>query len=288
LIKTYYGLTKPGIIRGNLLTAAAGFLLASPGHVRLGLLLATLIGTSLVIASACVVNNYIDREIDAKMTRTKNRAFVKGRIRPRSAGIYAVGLGLPGFVVLGFYTNMLTVFIGLAGWLFYVVIYGIAKRRSVHGTVVGSISGATPVVAGYTAVTGRLDSGAFILFLILVLWQMPHFYSIATYRFNDYGAAGLPVLPVKRGIRKAKLQIMLYITAFIPATALLTIFGYTGYIYLAVVVLLGLSWLWLGWQGFRIGGDKLADERWARKMFFYSLIVISLLSVMIAVGARLP
>jgi protoheme IX farnesyltransferase len=288
LLKTYYNLTKPGIIRGNLLTAAAGFLLASGNHIRLGLLLATLIGTSLVIASACVVNNYIDREIDAKMARTKNRAFVKGLVSARAAGIYAAVLAVAGFLVLGIYVNALTVLVGLIGWVFYVVVYGIGKRRTVHGTVIGSISGATPIVAGYTAAADRLDGAALILFLILVLWQMPHFYAIAMYRFNDYKAAGLPVLPVKKGAYRTKLQIMLYITAFTIAAALLTVFGYTGYIYLTVVMLLGLAWLRLGLLGFRTAGDKAADEKWARKMFFFSLIAILVLSIMIALGGRLP
>jgi protoheme IX farnesyltransferase len=288
LLKTYYNLTKPGIIRGNLLTAAAGFVLASGNHIRLGLLLAALIGTSLVIASACVVNNYIDREIDAKMARTKDRAFVKGLVSARAAGIYAVILAVAGFLMLGIYVNALTVFVGLTGWVFYVVVYGIGKRRTVHGTVIGSISGATPIVAGYTAAADRLDGTALILFLILVLWQMPHFYAIAMYRFNDYKAAGLPVLPVKKGAYRTKLQIMLYIAAFTIAAALLTVFGYTGYIYLAVVLLLGLAWLRLGLQGFRTAGNKAADEKWARKMFFFSLIAILVLSIMIALGGRLP
>jgi protoheme IX farnesyltransferase len=286
-LKTYYLLTKPGIIRGNLLTAAAGFLLASGDDIKLGLLLATLVGTSLVIASACVTNNYIDREIDAKMARTKGRAFVKGLVSARVAAIYSVSLGLAGFLVLAIYVNWLTVMIGLVGWVFYVVVYGVGKRRTVHGTIIGSISGATPITAGYTAASGRLDSGALILFLILVLWQMPHFYAIAMYRFDDYKAAGLPVLPVKQGTQSAKHQIMWYIVAFTAAAALLTLFGYTGYIYLAVVVLLGLSWLYLGLKGLGTD-DKRADKRWARQMFFFSLLAIMVLSIMIAVGGRLP
>lgn len=285
--RTYYLLTKPGIIRGNLLTAAAGFLLASGDDIRLGLLLAMLAGTSLVIASACVANNYIDRAIDAKMARTKGRAFVKGLVSARAAGVYSAILGLSGFLVLAVYVNWLTVLVGLVGWCFYVVVYSIGKRRSVHGTAIGSISGATPVVAGYTAASGRLDGGALILFLILVLWQMPHFYAIAMYRFDDYKAAGLPVLPVERGVRDAKRQIMWYIAAFTLAAASLTLFGYTGYVYLVVVLLLGLGWLRLGLKGLPPAG-KRADGRWARQMFLFSLLVIAVLSLMIAVGGRLP
>ncbi|HZL07692.1 MAG TPA: heme o synthase [Candidatus Dormibacteraeota bacterium] len=283
MIKTYYDLTKPGIIYGNALTAAAGFLLAAAGHVNFGLLVATVAGTCLVIASACVFNNYIDRGIDRKMTRTRRRALVNGTISGRDALVFGTVLGLAGFAVLGFWVNAVVFVIGLVALFDYVVLYGVAKRRSVHGTLVGSIAGAAPVVAGYCAVTGRFDAGALILFLILACWQMPHFYAIAIYRFDDYKAAGLPVLPVKQGLRAAKIQIMLYVIAFIIANGLLTIFGYAGYTYLAVMSALGLAWLGFGLKGFNAADDK----RWARQMFLGSLIIILALSLMLSVGSIL-
>lgn len=284
MFKNYYSLTKPGIIYGNILTAAAGFLLAAKGHVDFGLLLATLAGTALVIGSACVFNNYIDRGIDQKMARTKKRALVAGAVSGRNALIYAAGLSLAGFLALILYTNWLVAAIGLVAFVDYVVLYGISKRRSVHGTLVGAIAGAAPVVAGYCAVTDRLDSGTVVLFLILALWQMPHFYAIAMYRYDDYKAAGLPVLPVKKGLQAAKIQITLYIVAFILACAALTVLGYAGYVYLAVMTSLGLVWLWFGLKGFTAADDR----RWARKMFLYSLIMILSLSVMLSVGSILP
>ncbi|HSX53461.1 MAG TPA: heme o synthase [Patescibacteria group bacterium] len=284
VLKSYYHLTKPGIIYGNLVTTAAGFLLASTGHIDLLLLVETLVGVSLVIASACVFNNYIDRGIDANMARTKQRALVSGKISAQSAIIYATLLGLLGFLILVVYTNPLTVVLGLIAMFVYVVLYGYAKRKSVLGTVVGSIAGALPPVAGYTAVTGSLDGGAALLFLILVCWQMPHFYAIAMYRFDDYKRAKLPVLPVVKGMKAAKVQILLYISAFTLAGALFTIFGYTHIVFLVVVGGLGLSWLYKGIKGFSAEDDK----KWARGMFFYSLIVTLVLSVMLAVGARLP
>ena len=284
MIKTYYALTKPGIIYGNVLTATAGFLLASKGHINGWLLLATVAGTSLVIASACVFNNYIDRGIDAKMARTSKRALVEGTVRGRNAIIYASLLSVAGFTLLIAYTNLLVVVIGLAALFDYVVLYGLAKRRSVHGTLVGSIAGAAPVVAGYCAVTGRIDAGALILFLILASWQMPHFYAIAMYRFDDYKAAGLPVLPVKSGMRATKIQIMLYISAFITANALLSVFGYTGYTYLVIMALLAIIWLRKGAQGFK----KINDKLWGRQMFLFSLIIILSLSVTLSASPLLP
>lgn len=268
-----------------MLSAIAGFLLAAKGHVHPWLLISAVIGTSLVIASACVFNNYIDRGIDVKMARTKKRALVSGTIKGRNALIYATILGVLGFCLLLLYVNVLVAVIGAVGFVDYVVLYGLSKRGSVHGTIVGSISGAAPILAGYAAVTDRIDGGAILLFLILVIWQMPHFYAIATYRLNDYKEAGLPVLPVEKGIRATKVQILLYIIAFIIATLLLTIFGYTGYPYFVVMAIAGLVWLWYGLQGFRTGkGD---DTAWARKMFFISLIVLTAFCLMLSINSVL-
>lgn len=284
MLKTYYALTKPGIIYGNLVTAAAGFFLASRGHINFWLLLATLLGTSLVIASACVFNNYFDRDIDSLMARTKNRAFVKGLVSFRAGITYAIFLGVLGFLVLVRYTNLLTAFVGLIGFFDYVVLYTFLKRSSIYGTIIGSISGATPVVAGYTAVTNHFDVGAALLFLILALWQMPHFYAIGIYRLKDYADAGIPILPVKKGIPETKIQMLFYILAFTVATAALTVFGYTGYTYLVTVLFLSLAWLWLDVRGFR----STNDQAWARKMFLFSLVIIFAFSIMISVGGVLP
>ncbi len=284
MIKSYYALAKPGIIYGNAITVAAGFFLASKGNINFWLLLVTLTGISLVIASACVFNNYIDRDIDSLMVRTKKRALVTGLISVRDAMLYATFLGLAGFLVLAVYSNLLTVFVVLAGFVDYVIFYGIFKRRSVYGTIVGSIAGATPIVAGYTAVSNQFDAGAVILFLILVFWQMPHFYAIGIYRSDDYQAAQLPILPIKEGIQKTKIHILLYIVAFTIAAAMLTVFGFTGYIYLITVLSLSLAWLWLGIKGFKADNDK----RWARKMFLFSLVLLLSVSALMSAGILLP
>lgn len=285
MIKTYYTLTKPGIIYGNLLIATGGFLLASNGRIRASLLLAILVGTACIIASACVCNNYLDRIIDAKMSRTKKRALVQGLISTRSALLFATSLGLLGIVILAAFTNPVTLGIGLAAFLGYVVLYGLAKRRSVHGTLVGSLPGAASIVAGYSTVTGRLDLGALLLFLIMVTWQMPHFYAIALYRLKDYQTANLPVLPAIRGVAATKRQIVLYIVAFMATCSLLTSYGYAGYTFLAIMLLLGLRWLQLGTQGFR---PDAQDTPWARQMFFFSLIMLLTLAAMLSLNAWIP
>jgi heme o synthase len=284
MLKTYLWLTKPGIIVGNLITAAAGFLLASKNDVDIWLLLATLSGTTLVIAAGCVYNNFIDRGIDKKMARTKNRALANGTISGRHALSYATLLAMLGFMILALGTNTLTVSVGFTGLFFYVVAYGIWKRRSPFGTVVGSVAGATPILAGYVAVINTIDAGAVLLFLILALWQMPHFYAIAMYRHADYAAAGLPVLPVKKGAKHTKLAMLLYITLFIAAVCLLATYGYAGVTYLLVTATFGFLWLWEGVKGFKTKDTTV----WARDMFHFSLRVIMVFSVMIAIDAFLP
>ena len=284
MFKNYYLLTKPGIIRGNAITAVAGFLLASKGNIDIWLLLATIAGISLIMASGCVFNNYIDRNIDKKMTRTKSRALVIRSVPAINALIYASLIGIAGFILLSIYTNLTTVIIGVIGFVDYIVLYGLAKRRSVHGTLVGSISGATPPVAGYTAVTGSLDVGAILLFLILVFWQMPHFYAIAIRRIDDYKKANIPVLPIKSGMKQTKIQIFLYIIAFICATTLLFIMGYAGITYLIVMLGVGLYWLWIAGKGFEAKDNNL----WAKSLFVFSLKVLLLFSVMLSIDVFVP
>lgn len=283
MLKAYLVLTKPGRVFGNIITATAGFLLAARGNIDFGLFLATIVGLSLIIASACVFNNYIDRDIDANMSRTRKRALVAGSISGSAAISYASLLGLAGVLIMAFYTNFLSLLVALTGFFFYVVAYGIWKRRSSFGTIVGSVAGATPPVVGYTAVSGRLDTAALLLFLILVLWQMPHFYAIAIYRLRDYKSASIPVLPAKKGIRATKYKMLIYIGGFILAALALGWFGYTGNTYLLVAAVLGSVWLWLSVKGLQVNNDR----RWARDMFKLSLVVLTLLCVFISLDAWL-
>lgn len=283
LLKQYYYLTKPGIIYGNALPALAGFFLASKHHVHLSLLFFMIVGLSLVIASACVFNNYLDRNIDAAMQRTKHRALVSKQISPSSALIYGSVLGIIGALILDIHTTILTMLIALLGFVVYVVFYGVGKRRSPLGTLIGSVAGAVPPVVGYTAVTNQLDSTAVILFFILVFWQMPHFYGIALYRYKDYKNAGLPVLPVKKGAWQTKLQTLCYIVAFTVVALLLSVFGSTGIIYAIIVLLLGTYWFFVGLTNF----NRLEDALWGRKVFLTSLVVLTVLCATISVDAFL-
>jgi heme o synthase len=284
-IKNYLLVVKPGIVSANLISAAAGFLLASKGRVDGALLPATLIGISLVVASGCVFNNCADRKIDRKMLRTRNRALAQGLIKLPAALSFATILGLAGLGLLWAATNLLAVSIVMAGLLIYAGVYSLyLKRNSVYSALIGSLAGAAPPLAGYCAVTGRFDLGAVILLSIFSLWQMPHCYAIAVFRLDDYTAAAIPVLPVKQGTVAAKKHIVGYILAFTAATLMLTAGGYTGYRTLAVATVLGLSWLYMAWSGCQANGERL----WGRKLFIFSILTIFILSFMMAIDFTAP
>ena len=280
MIKQYLQVTKPGIIFGNLISVIGGFLLASKGSIDYPLFLATLVGVSLVVASGCVFNNYIDRDIDKKMERTKNRVLVKGLIAPSVTLVYATVLGIAGFALLYIAANPLAMWLAVMGFVVYVGVYSLyMKRHSVYGTLIGSLSGAAPPVIGYCAVTNEFDAGALILLAIFSLWQMPHSYAIAIFRFKDYQAANIPVLPVVKGISVAKNHITVYILAFMIATLMLTLVGYAGYKYLIVAAAVSVWWLGMALRGYKTENDSV----WARKLFVFSIVAITSLSVMMSI-----
>jgi protoheme IX farnesyltransferase len=282
--RDYIDIAKPGIIFGNLISTAGGFFLASRGRVDIAVLLATLTGVSLVVASGCVLNNWIDRNLDRMMKRTRNRVFARGALSARTACLYASLLGITGIALLGTAANMLCVAIVLAGFGIYVGIYSLhLKRTSVHATWIGSLAGAAPPLAGYCAVANRFDVGAVILLAIFILWQIPHYYAIAVFRFDDYAAAAIPILPVKQGTTAAKKHIVGYILVFIAATLMLTFCGYTGYSYFAVTAVSGLVWLFIAWSGF-----KTSDERlWARRVYIFSILAMCVMSFMMSIDFTL-
>lgn len=272
-LKTYYYLTKPGIIYGNALMAIAGYFFGAHGSPSLGTFFAMLFGVCAVMASACVYNNVIDRDIDLKMERTKKRAVPMGVISPFRALVFANILLITGVLLLVFGANLLTALVAIGGHIAYVVLYGIAKRKTVHGTLVGTLSGSTPPVIGYVAATGRLDLTALLLFLILVAWQMPHFYAIAIFRRDDYASASIPVLSVVKGMEATRRQIIAYVMLFILACIALGIYGGASLLGTMIMVLAGGYWLYLCVQP----PENDEVNRWARQQFGWSLMLLLIL-----------
>ncbi|HEY8885903.1 MAG TPA: heme o synthase [Candidatus Microsaccharimonas sp.] len=283
--RSYFQLIKPGITLSNTLTGIAGFFLAaSVVPFSLAALIGTVVGIALIIASACVFNNILDRDIDKRMKRTRKRDVASGVISVPKALVFGSILGLVGFVAILVLTNVLTFTLGVIAFVWYVAVYGYAKRTTALSTIIGGVAGALPPAAGYTALTGRIDAAAIILFLILFFWQMPHFYAIAMFRRSDYKSAKLPVWSVKYGMKSTKKQILIFAIVYAIASGLLYVFGYTHIVYLVLSVGLSAYWLHQGISFYK----KVDDEKWARKMFGASLLILLSMCLLIAVGGFLP
>jgi protoheme IX farnesyltransferase len=278
MIKKYLSLVKPGIILGNSITASAGFFLASQGTIQWSLFVFMLLGLACIIGSGCTFNNYLDQSFDGKMKRTMFRPLVQKTLSGKKAILFGSVLGVLGVFLLACTTNLLTVCIAVGGFLVYVVLYTLLKPRSVYGTLLGSIAGAVPPIVGFTAVQDHVSLPAILLFLIVVLWQMPHFYAIALYRIDEYEAASIPVHPIKKGIVNTKNHMLFYIIGYIAVSSLLTFLGYAGPAYLLITTAIGFIWLYLCFQGFKTHNNQI----WARKMFIASLVAITVQSIILS------
>jgi len=283
LLRAYYYALKPQRTYANVMTTLAGFLFACKWHVDFQLLAGALVGTTLIVLSACGVNNCTDRGIDARMPRTKKRATVTGVVPVHSLAALSIILGVAGFTVLASLTNWLTVLIGAIAYVDYVVLYAWAKRHTVHSTLIGTICGAAPITAGYTAVSGQFDIAALLLFLVMVFWQMPHFYAIGIFREKDYRAGGLPIWTVKKGVRSTQIWILVYTALYLMTVIALGIGGSAGLLFTAVVGLFGFYWLALGLKGF----SSLEPLKWSRSMFGFSLLTLLVMSAAVAVAPLL-
>lgn len=283
---SYLKLTKPGIVLGNMISLTGGYFLASRSSINWLQFVLVMVSAALVIGSGCAVNNVVDRDIDALMNRTRARPMVSGEIHTQAALLFAGILALVGFVVLYQGTKCLeATLLLLVGYIVYTGVYTLHfKRRSIHGTLVGSLSGAMPPVVGYCAASGKFDAGALAILIIFCIWQMPHSYAIAIFRAEDYKAAAIPVYPLIRGTIAAKRHIIGYILAFTGVTVLPFLLGYAGVIYLFAALASSLCWFWIGLRGLRAQDDV----RWARQLFFASIAVVTILSIAMSIDRFSP
>jgi len=277
--RDFVNLAKPGIIFSNLITTFGGFWIASKWDINWLTLVIAMVGAALVMGAGCVLNNYLDRDMDIKMERTRKRALPTGKVHPKTVLAYGITLGVVGTAILAT-ANMLTALLGLLGFFVYVWVYTAwLKRTSVWSTTIGAISGAMPAVIGYAAVTERLDMGALLLFLIMFLWQPPHFWALGIRRVEDYRAAGYPLLPVVRGIYQTKVSMMRYVIPLVPVSMLLYLYDYVGVFYLISSAVLGLIWVVMCMAGFRAKDD----EQWAKKVFLFSINYLTLLFLIMVI-----
>ena len=247
LLSAYFNLTKPRILLMVLIMCAAGYVLATHGIVDYGVLSLTLLGTGLSSAGAAVLNNYLERDIDRSMHRTRKRALPTGTIPAAHALSFGLVLTLLGVSILVSGVNLLTGFLSLLTVFLYVLVYTPLKRVTWLNTLVGAIPGALPPMGGWTAATGHVDLGAWVIFAILFIWQHPHFYAIAWMYREDYARGGFKMLPVVEPDGASTFrQIIWFSAALIPVSLVPTFVGISGKIYMGGMLISGLLMLWVG------------------------------------------
>ena len=279
--KAYFLLTKPRIIELLLVTTVPTMFIAARGVPSPWLMAATLFGGTLSAASANVLNCYLDRDIDALMRRTARRPLPAHRVEPGDALRFGLVLGVAGFVWLWATVNLLSAVLATSAILFYVFVYTIGlKRRSTQNIVIGGAAGAVPVLVGWSAVTGRVDLPALVLFAIIFYWTPPHFWALSLRYKDDYAAAGVPMLPVVRGARETSTQILYYTVLLVAVTLLLYPAGRMGAVYLAAAVALGGAFIW---RALELRRDL--DGRRAIRLFSFSNTYLALLFGAMALDA---
>ena len=272
----YYALTTPKVVQLIVFCAFIGMVLAVPGvpgWQDWGRMLAACTGIWLVAAAAAAFNCLVERSIDSRMKRTAWRPTARGELSHSQALLFSALLCAAGAAILLLAVNALTLWLTLATFIAYAVIYTLVlKPLTPQNIVIGGASGAMPPVLGWAAMTGQVGHEALLLFLIIFLWTPPHFWALALYRVEDYRRAGLPMLPVTHGNAFTRLQVFLYTLVLFAGCLLPFVVGMSGYLYLFAAVILGLGFCGYGWALLRNYSDALA-----RKTFRFSLIHLSLL-----------
>ena len=247
--QAYVEVTKPRVVALMSFTVLVGMLLATRGPLPLPVLLFGTLGIALMAAAAAAVNHLVDRRIDALMARTRHRPLPRGLLRGKQVLAFAAVLGAAGMALLLHFTNPLCAALTLASLLGYAVVYTMyLKRATPQNIVIGGAAGAAPPLLGWVAVTGQVDPGALLLFLIILVWTPPHFWALAIHRRDDYAKAGVPMLPVTHGIPFTQRRILQYTLALWPLTLLPFAIGMSGWPYLVGAALLSGRFTWSAWR----------------------------------------
>lgn len=276
-------LTKPRVSVMVLATEVGAIALAA--HARgatpsIAKLAFTLVGTTLVVGGANVLNMYLERDSDALMERTKDRPLPSGRMSPSVALAFGLALSAIAIPMLTFGVNAITGLVAAIALVSYVLAYTPLKRKTTAALLVGAVPGAAPPLLGWTSATGHVDAVGLLLFGILFVWQIPHFLAIATFRGPEYQRAGLKVLPVERGDRVTRRHIAFWLVVLLATSLALVPAGVGGLVYVGAASVLGAGLLGVGLAGFR----PSSGDRWARTLFFGSLVYLTLLFAALAVS----
>jgi protoheme IX farnesyltransferase len=271
--KQFLALTKPRVVQLIVFCAVIGMFLAVPGLPPPATVFFATLGIALVAGAAAAVNCLVEQKIDAKMLRTRGRPLPRGQVTSHSTLVFAGLVGGTGVLLLYVFVNPLTMWLTLATFLGYAVIYTVVlKPATPQNIVIGGASGAMPPVLGWAAVTNQVAPEALLLFLIIFAWTPPHFWALALYRTQDYAKAGLPMLPVTHGAEYTRLQIVLYTVVLVLVTMLPFVIRMSGYLYLAAALALGGVFLAYAIRLYRNYSDSLA-----RATFRYSILYLTAL-----------
>jgi heme o synthase len=277
-LRHFYALTKPRVVSLIVFVAVIGMFLAVPGLPPADTVFFATVGIALVAGAAAAFNCLVEQKIDALMARTRGRPLPRGEVTPLSTLGFAGVVGGLGLLLLYRYVNELTMWLTLATFVGYAVVYTVLlKPATPQNIVIGGASGAMPPVLGWAAVTGEIAPEPLLLFLIIFIWTPPHFWSLALYRVKDYARAGLPMLPVTHGLRYTQLQIVLYTCALVAVTLLPYAIRMSGALYLVAALALGAMFLVYAVQLYRDYSDALARATFKYSIFYLAALFSALL-----------
>jgi protoheme IX farnesyltransferase len=276
--RDFLTLTKPIVVLLLLVTTFAGMVVGGKAWPPFQLTFWTLLGGFMAAGGSSALNQYIDRDLDKNMQRTAKRPLASGRMTPAEGLAFGLALSMISFYIYAGFVNLLAAYLSLAGILYYVGLYSILlKKATVQNIVIGGGAGAIPPLVGWAAATGSLNVPALFLFAIVFMWTPPHFWALAIVRKNDYARAGVPMLPVIRGERETRRQILVYTLELVAISMLLPVFNFTGAIYLASAVVLGAWLIHTAWQVWRKAGNKIAWKMYRYSSMYLAFIFLALM-----------
>ena len=278
LLRSYYELCKPNVVYMMLICAFVGMLLAEESVSSFGYLFVSLTGIACCAASAAAVNQVIDRNTDASMTRTDQRPLPQGELSPTHASVFALIIGILGALILYLYVNTLTMILTLASLVGYAFIYTVyLKRATPQNIVIGGLAGAAPPLLGWSSISNSIDPYALLLVLIIFVWTPPHFWALAIYRKDEYAKESIPMLPVTHGVAFTKLQIVLYTIILFIVSVLPYVVLMSGEIYLFSALILSTIFLYYSINLYFSNDDEDAMSTFQFSIYYIFLIFLALL-----------
>ncbi len=277
-LKDYFALGKPLIVALLLVTTFGGLVVGGKAWPSPSLALWTLLGGALAAGGSSALNQYIDRDLDKHMQRTAWRPLASGRLAAAEGLAFGLVLCLTSYYILAGMVNLTAALLSLAGIFYYVIFYSmLLKKATVQNIVIGGGAGAIPPMVGWAAAAGHLSLAAWVLFLIIFMWTPPHFWALAIVRLRDYERAGVPMLPVVKGERAARSQILIYTIVLVATTMLLPVIHAAGTVYLVSAIVLGALLMLAAWRVWRIPGNKVAWTMYRWSSMYLAFIFLALI-----------